>query len=147
MLHPRRPAALFRRRLIGVVLALALSAGAAGARDVIDRSPYGPVVADVLDRLHAIEVVCELTLDPDTRCIVVLPGTVAAVAETLEAVLDAYAGTLVRSEWRSANGVYHVEVRLTDDLWGALQLWLTEPDGQAVHGRLLYVPKPRNGAP
>ncbi len=117
------------------------------ARNDIDRSPYGPVAADLLERLHASEVACDLTLDPGTRCFIIVPGTVAAVAEALEGVMIEYGGSLMRSAWRSANGVHHVEIRLSDDLWGALELWLTEPDGQNVAGRLLYLPKRRNGMP
>jgi len=134
-------------RPVAVALVAVALSFSATARDAIDRSPYGPVVADMLERLYASEVPCELTLAPDTRCIIVRPGTVAIVAEALEAVLEEYAGTLLRSEWRSANGVYHVEVRLADELWGVLELWLTEPTGQVVSGRLQYVAKSRNGDP
>lgn len=121
--------------------------GAVHARDAIERSPYAPLVDDLLERLHATTVACDLTLDPLTRCFTIVPGTVAAVAEALEHVMLEYGGSIVRSEWRSANGVHHVEVRLSDDLWGSLELWLTEPDGQVVAGRVMHQPKRRNGAP
>jgi len=130
------------------VAAFVLVAWSVGvARNDIDRSPYGPVAADLLARLHASELACDLTLEPGMRCFTIVPGTVAAVAEALEGVMIEYGGSLVRSAWRSANGVHHVEIRLSDDLWGALELWLTEPDGQNVAGRLLYLPKRRNGMP
>ena len=130
---------------VAAIILIAWSVGV--ARNDIDRSPYGPVAADLLERLHASELACDLTLDPGTRCFTIVPGTVAAVAEALEGVMVEYGGSLVRSAWRSANGVHHVEIRLSDDLWGALELWLTEPDGQNVAGRLLYLPKRRNGTP
>ncbi len=127
--------------LLFVLLGLALT------RDDLARSPYGPVASDMLERLHALEAPCEMAIDPGMRCFTIVPGTVAGAAEVLESALTEYGGTLTRSAWRSANGVHHVVVWLLDDVWGALELWLTEPDGQMVAGRLLYVPKRRNGAP
>ena len=130
-----------------IVMLLLGALGTVAARDAIERSPYGPLAYDLLERLHATAVDCDLSLDPATRCFVIVPGTVAAVAEALERVVEEYGGSVLRSEWRSGNGVHHVELRLSDDLWGALELWLTEPDGQIVAGRLLHQPKRRNGAP
>lgn len=127
--------------------ALALVLSSAHARDAIERSPYGPVVVDVFERLYVSDVPCELALDPDTRCFVIAPGTVAGVAEALESIVLEYGGALARSEWRSANGVHHVALSLSDDLWGVLELWFTEIDGQAVHGRVLFVARARNGSP
>ncbi len=136
-------------RLFALVLAIlaALAWGPGLARDDLDRSPYGPVAHELLTRLHATELPCDIALDPSTRCFTIAPGTVAAVAELLENVLIEYGGTLTRSAWRSANGVHHVGFWLHDDVWGALELWLTEPDGRNVAGRLSYLPKRRNGAP
>lgn len=131
-----------RRWWWALALALAL-AGAVGAHNEIERSPYGSVARDLLAHVHARQVPCELSLDPGTMCFVIEPGTVATVAEALERLMTEYGGALSRSEWRSANGVHHVEVRLSDDLWGALELWLTEPAGQTVAGRLSYLPKRR----
>ncbi len=143
-----RHRAIMSRSCQLVLAAFVLVAWSPGvARNDIDRSPYGPVAADLLERLHASGVACDLTLDPGMRCFTIVPGTVAAVAEALEGVMIEYGGSLMRSAWRSANGVHHVEIRLSDDLWGALELWLTEPDGQNVAGRLLYLPKRRNGMP
>jgi hypothetical protein len=136
-----------RTSCAALVLLIVALLGAADARDAIERSPYGPVVDDLLVRLHATTVACDLALDPAARCFTIAPGTVAAVAEALEHVMLEYGGSIVRSEWRSANGVHHVEVRLSDDLWGSLELWLTEPDGQVVAGRLMHQPKRRNGGP
>lgn len=146
---PTRPTPSRTRLLVGVcclAAALTWSMSVAQARDVIERSPYGPLLETVLERLHASEYDCELALDPDTRCFVIVPGTVAAAAETLEAIAADFGGALALSPWTSANGVYHVEIRLGDDLWGVLGLWLTESDGQVVNGRVLLVPRPRNGA-
>lgn len=126
-------------------LVVALGAtGAVGAHNDIERSPYGSVARDLLAQLHALEVPCDLTLDPGTMCFAIDPATVAAAAEALEDLVSDYGGALSRSEWRSANGVHHVELRLSDDLWGALEMWLTEPAGQVVAGRLLYLPKRRS---
>lgn len=129
------------------VVALAWLATFAQARDVIERSPYGPVLEALLERLYASEYACPVALDPDTRCFSIAPGTVAGTAESLSVIVAEFGGALALSEWTSANGVYHVEVRLSDDLWGALGLWLTESDGQVVNGRVLLLPRPRNGAP
>lgn len=147
MSTPSKASLRARTLVLAIAVCLAASLGTATARDAIERSPYGPLAHDLLERLHAKPVDCDLTLDPATRCFVIVPGTVAAVAEALERVTDEYGGSVLRSEWRSANGVHHVELRLSDDLWGALELWLTEPDGQIVAGRLLHQPKRRNGAP
>ncbi len=136
-----------RTNVAACLLLIIALVGAVHARDAIERSPYAPLVDDLLERLHATTVPCDLTLDPATRCFTIVPGTVAAVAEALEHVMLEYGGSIVRSEWRSANGVHHVEVRLSDDLWGSLELWLTEPDGQVVAGRVMHQPKRRNGAP
>lgn len=136
-----------RPLVAALVLIAAAALGGAAARDAIERSPYGPVVDDLLARLHATTVACDLALDPSARCFTIVPGTVAGVAEALESVMHEYGGSIVRSAWRSANGVHHVEVRLSDDLWGSLELWLTEPDGQIVAGRVLHQPRRRNGAP
>ena len=127
-----------------VMLLVLGTTGAAGAHDEIARSPYGLVARDLLAHVHALEMPCDLTLDPGTRCFTIEPGTVAAVAEALEDLVTVYGGALARSEWRSANGVHHVELRLSDDLWGALEMWLTEPGGQVVAGRLWYLPKRRS---
>ncbi len=141
--HRQRPRV--RRWWWAWVLVLVLGAtGAAGAHNDIERSPYGSVARALLEQLHALEVPCDLTLDPGTMCFTIDPGTVAAVAEVLEDLVSEHGGALSRSEWRSANGVHHVELRLSDDLWGALEMWLTEPAGQAVAGRLLYLPKRRS---
>ena len=134
-----------RRLWWSCVLVLALGAtGVVWAHNDIERSPYGSVARDLFAQLHALEVACDLTLDPGTMCFTIDPGTVAAVAEALEDLVTDYGGALSRSEWRSANGVHHVELRLSDDLWGSLEMWLTEPAGQAVAGRLLYLPKRRS---
>jgi hypothetical protein len=138
-------AGTLRPVLLALLLGLAFACGTAAGRTDLERSPYGPVAIDLLGRLHAAERACELTLDPATRCFTIAPGSVAAAAEALEQLMAEYGGTLLRSAWRSANGVHHVELRLSDDLWGALEVWLTEPDAQNVAGRLLYVPKRRNG--
>ena len=133
----------------GVALACVLAVGLshAVARDVIERSPYGAVVEQVFEQLYADQVPCAVALDPDTRCFVIAPATVATIAESLESLVDGFGGALTRSEWRSANGVYHVELMLTDGLWGVLELWLTEVDVGTVHGRVLAVPRSRNGTP
>lgn len=144
---PTTSPASVRTCVAAFVVLIVVVFGAAVARDAIERSPYGPVVEDLLVQLHATTIACDLTLDPATRCFTIVPGTVAAVAEALERVMFEYGGSIVRSEWRSANGVHHVEVRLSDDLWGSLELWLTEPDGQVVAGRVMHQPKRRNGGP
>jgi len=144
---PTASPASARTTVAACVLLLVALLGAAHARDAIERSPYAPLVDDLLARLYATTVACDLALDPATRCFTIVPGTVAAVAEALEHVMLEYGGSIVRSEWRSGNGVHHVELRLSDDLWGSLELWLTEPDGQVVAGRVMHQPKRRNGAP
>jgi hypothetical protein len=139
--------ARLRARLLLLALLPIAMLGIAVTRDDLARSPYGPVASDILERLHALEATCDMAIDPGTRCFTIAPGTVAHAAEMLEGALVEYGGTLTRSPWRSANGVYYVAVWLLDDVWGALELWLTEPDGQTVAGRIMYVPKRRNGLP
>lgn len=141
------PSAAARVLVLTTAVLILTALSAVTARDAIERSPYGPLAYDMLQRLYATPVDCDVALDPATRCFVIVPGTVASVAEAIERLTAEYGGSLQRSEWRSANGVHHVELRLSDDLWGALELWLTEPDGQIVAGRLLHQPKRRNGAP
>ncbi|CAN5757570.1 hypothetical protein BH23DEI1_BH23DEI1_04090 [soil metagenome] len=122
-----------------------LVSGVAFAQGDIDRSPFAPVVQHLIDEVHAGIVPCDLVVDRATLCFTLAPGSVALVAEGLEAMLLEYGGALVRTSWRSANGVHHVELLLDDDLWGALEVWLSEPGDRTVSGLLKYVTRRRSG--
>jgi hypothetical protein len=131
----RRPSPL-------VLLVAAWSALAVGQSD-IDRSPFAAVAVDLIAHVHAQVVPCDVVLDRATLCFTLAPGTVATVAEQLEALVQASSGILTRSSWRSANGVHHVELLLHDELWGVLEVWLREPGDRSVVGMLKYLARRR----
>ena len=131
------------RSILVLVVTLALFAPGASAQGDVDRSAFAPVVDHLLTTVHAQVVACDVVVDRATVCFTLTPGSVALVAESLEAMLTEYAGALVRSAWRSGNGVHHVELLLDDDLWGVLEVWLSEPGDRSVSGMLKYVTRRR----
>lgn len=137
--RPPRPTAL--RFVIPFALAVA-----GVAQGDVDRSPFAPIVDHFLDQVHADVVPCDVVVDAATVCFGLAPGSAALVAAGIEAMLEEYDGALVRSAWRSANGVHHVELLLEDDLWGALEVWLSESSDRSVAGLLKYVVRRRGGA-
>jgi hypothetical protein len=88
-------------------------------------------------------VPCELVLATDTVCFVTTPATVAMLAEGIEELVGASDGRLVRSAWQSANGVHRVDLLLADQVWGALEVWLSETTDRSVTGLIRYVPQHR----
>jgi hypothetical protein len=133
-------------RLAFVVAASAALSSAAAGADVL-RSPFGPVVQQLLERTHGALAPCELVLASDTVCFTVDPATVAAVAETIEALVAESGGRLVRAPWRSGNGVHSVDLMLSDGMWGALEIWLREEGERAVSGMIRLVPPHRVKGP
>jgi hypothetical protein len=111
----------------------------------IERSPFAPIATEFLGLVHGQVAACDIVLDRSVLCFAAMPGSVVLVAEELEVLLAAYRGSLVRSAWRSGNGVHHVELYFDDDLWGVLELWLSEPGDGSVQGMLKYVTRRRNG--
>jgi hypothetical protein len=135
------------RLLLVACTALGLLAAPTLAQGDIERTAFAPVIERLLARIHADVVPCDLVVDRATACFTLRPGSVALVAEGVEAMLAESAGTLVRSAWRSANGVHHVELLLDDDLWGVLEVWLSEPGDRTVSGLLKYVTRRRGPGP
>jgi hypothetical protein len=129
--------------LVVFVVSLGSYPSGASAQGDVDRSAFAPVVDHLLATVHARVVACDVVVDRATICFTLTPGSVALVAESLEAMLSEYAGALVRSAWRSGNGVHHVELLLDDDLWGVLEVWLSEPGDRSVAGMLKYVTRRR----
>jgi hypothetical protein len=134
------------RSVLLVLVSLVLAQGALAQGD-IERSAFAPVVTELLASVHAVIVACDVAVERSTICFTLMPGRVAQVAEALEALLEEHAGALVRSAWRSGNGVHHVELLLDDDLWGVLELWLSEPGDRSVSGMLKYVTRRRGAGP
>ncbi len=136
-LRPFRPLA----RVVALVGGLAcVSAWANG----FGATPYGLLAAEVLERLHAEEVVCPVDLEAAAICFVVEPGRAAPVAESLEAFVLAGEGRLERGDWRSGNGAHRVTIVFDDDPWGGLEVWFAESGDARVEGRLEHVLRRRD---
>jgi hypothetical protein len=136
-----------RARSLFAALVLCLAFGGAVALGDIDRSAFAPIVEHLIAHVHAEIVPCDVVVDRATVCFRLTPGSVALVAEGVEAILAEHEGALIRSAWRSANGVHHVELLLDDELWGVLELWLSEPGDRSVAGLLKYVVRRRGNGP
>jgi hypothetical protein len=140
------PSRTLRAALVSMLATLSLWSSAwAGAE--LERSPFKSVAAELLERLHAQVVPCDVALDPSATCFVVTPATVASIAEVIEALLEESAGALERTAWRSANGVHRLELVFPDEVWGALELWFSEPGEAVVAGMLGYVTRRRGDGP
>lgn len=121
-----------------VLLVLVLSSVTGHAKDNLLASPYGSVVADLLFAFHATEVPCLGPVDMSDVCFTVDPATAGGLAEILEVVIAGYESAGLRgSEWRAANGVWAVDLRFGDGLYGTLEVYLTELQRAEVHGKVL----------
>jgi hypothetical protein len=107
-------------------------------------TPYGALAVDLLERLHAEEVVCPVDLEAAAVCFVVEPGRAAPLAETLEAFVLEGEGRLERGDWRSGNGAHRVTIAFDDDPWGGLEVWFAESGDARVEGRLEHVLRRRD---
>ena len=123
-----------------VVLAMLLSPlSTAHAKDNILASAYGPVVMDILFAFFAIEVPCLGAIDTSDVCFTVEPTTAGALAETIVEVVDGYTSAGLQSgTWRSANGVWAVELRFGEGAYGFIEVYLTETKRAEVHGKVVY---------
>lgn len=151
---PKRPSAPASRRHLnrvhpwrwvrGSLVAALLLAGAAWSAGGLATTPYRPLVDDLLERFHAVVRPCGIALDDADLCFLVQPTHVALLAETLEAFVADHAGSVVRGSWTSANGAHRVVLKLTDETWGALELWLAERPDRVVEGWFERRPRPRD---
>jgi hypothetical protein len=137
--HPRRT-----RGVLGSLLAFLLVAGVAWSAGGLATTPYRSLVDDLLERFHAVVRPCGMALDDADLCFLVQPAHVALLAETLEAFVLDHAGSVVRGSWTSANGAHRVVLKLTDETWGALELWLAERPDRVVEGWFERRPRPRD---
>jgi hypothetical protein len=129
--------------LLCIIVLVGLSS--AHALGELERSPFAPFIGEFIIVVHGVVAPCDVVVDRAKLCFSALPGSVATVAQELESIIDSYGGALMRSPWRSMNGVHRVDLTFEDDLWGALQLWLSEPGDGSVKGMLTYVTHRRTG--
>jgi hypothetical protein len=140
--HPRR--AHRRAGAIGSLVAALLVASLAWSAGGLATTPYRSLVDDLLERFHAVVRPCGMALDDADLCFLVQPAHVALLAETLEAFIVDHSGSVVRGSWTSANGAHRVVLKLTDETWGALELWLAERPDRVVEGWFERRPRPRD---
>jgi hypothetical protein len=131
------------RRALASLLAAWLVAGMAWSGGLAT-TPYRSLVDDLLERFHAVVRPCRMALDDADLCFLVQPAHVALLAEALEAFIVDHAGSVVRGSWTSANGAHRVILKLTDETWGALELWLAERPDRVVEGWFERRPRPRD---
>lgn len=133
-----------RRPLARILALVGLLASATAWSGGFAGTPYGSLAADLLERLHAEEVVCPVDLEAAAVCFVVEPGRAAPLAETLEAFVLEGQGHVERSPWRSGNGAHRVTLAFHDDPWGGLEVWFAESGDARVEGRLEHVLRRRD---
>jgi hypothetical protein len=126
------------------MVAALLVVGAAWSAGGLAATPYRSLVDDLLERFHAVVRPCGMALDDADLCFLVQPAHVALLAETLEAFVADHAGSVVRGSWTSANGAHRVVLKLSDETWGALELWLAERPDRVVEGWFERRPRPRD---
>jgi hypothetical protein len=136
--RPRRA-----RGSLAALLVVLLVAGTAWSGGLAT-TPYRSLVDDLLERFHAVVRPCGMALDDADLCFRVQPAHVALLAETLEAFIVDHAGSVVRGSWTSANGAHRVVLKLSDETWGALELWLAERPDRVVEGWFERRPRPRD---
>src|SRR5690606_7127712 len=109
------------------------------AKDSLMASAYAPVVTDLLAAFHAEESICTLTTYQHDVCFVASPAGASSLAEALTEVADQYAAAELRlGPWRSANGVWAVELTFGSGAYGSVELFLTEPQPGAVRGVFIF---------
>jgi hypothetical protein len=131
------------RARVLVAAVVMLMAGVAGSAGGLATTPFRPLVDDLLERFHALVRPCGLAVAGDV-CFVVQPSQVALLAEALEVFVDDHGGAVARGAWTSANGAHRVEIRLVDETWGTLELWLAERPDRVVEGWFERRPRPRD---
>lgn len=126
------------KRLLTCILlsAVCLIAPAAAARDTIEASPYGMILDDLLGAFYADVVPCD---DGSTGNAEVCfrAETVGAsyLAERLTEVVAGYGSAGLRSDgWRSANGVWTVNLAFVNERHGRLEVYLAEAPDNCVRG-------------
>jgi hypothetical protein len=132
------------RGVLASLVAVLLVAGVAWSAGGLATTPYRSLVDDLLERFHAVVRPCGMALDDADLCFFVQPAHVALLAETLEVFIVDHAGSVVRGSWTSANGAHRVVLKLTDETWGALELWLAERPDRVVEGWFERRPRARD---
>lgn len=124
---------------IGVVAALLLnSAGVVRAHDGLLASAYGPLSRDLMAIFHAEKTLCHAAIEVPDICFEVSAAGAGQLAELLETVFADYRGAgLRRGAWRSANGVWALELYFGEGVYGRLELFLTEVTRGEVRGMLM----------
>lgn len=123
------------------LLALAIVSVCAfsAAKDSLMASAYGPVVTDLLAAFHAEEDVCSLATYQHDVCFVARPTGAATLAEVLTDVVTLYGPAELRTgTWRSANGVWAVELTFGTGAYGSVELFLTEAEAGSVRGVFIF---------
>lgn len=135
------PHIMIRTSLRSLLCTLLLLSPSALARDTIDISPYGNVVADLLAAFHAEDVPCEgVATDVGEMCFRVQATSASYLAERLtEIVVDYDSVGLNSGGWRSGNGVWTVSLMLPNKSLGLLEIYLAEVPDNGVNGVIRLV--------
>ena len=113
----------------------------AAARDSIEASPFGMVLADVLTTFHASEVPCDDGANEAPEvCFVAVSVGASYLAERLSELVIGYGSTgLHGGSWRSANGVWAVSLSFENRSYGKLEIYLAEAPDNCVRGLVRLV--------
>lgn len=135
------PDIMIRTSLRYLLCALLLSAPFSSARDTIDISPYGNVVADLLAAFHAVDVPCEgVATDVGEMCFRAQATSASYLAERLIDIVSDYGSVgLDSGGWRSGNGVWTVSLMLPNKNLGHLEIYLAEVPENGVKGVIRLV--------
>lgn len=137
----RRRAEGFGRLMqrLALCLFLGLCGSAVFAKDSLMASAYAPVVTDLIEAFHAEEATCPLATYQHDVCFVARPAGASRLAEVLTEVTGQYTSAELRlGPWRSANGVWAVELTFGAGAYGSVELFLTEPEPGAVRGVFIF---------
>lgn len=106
------------------------------ARDSIDATPFGPVLTDLMAAFHAQSVPCEGVATTEAEvCFESRAVGASYLAERLVEILEAYESIgLTNGGWRSANGVWTVSLKLPNNSFGRLEIYLAETTSSMVKG-------------
>jgi hypothetical protein len=140
---PRPPLRGLPRTRTWCLSAVLLVAGVAWSAGGLAATPFRAFVDDLLGRFHAVVRPCTGAIEGGV-CFVVQPSQVSLLAEVLEAFVEEHEGAVTRGPWTSANGAHRVVLKLVDETWGSLELWLAERPDRVVEGWFERRPRPRD---
>ncbi len=108
----------------------------ASARDNIEVTPFGPILVDLLKAFHAKGVPCEGVATQSAEvCFESQAVGASYLAERLQELIASYEAIgLSNGDWRSANGVWTVSLKLPNSSYGQLEVYLAEAPGNLVKG-------------